>query len=364
MKRFVAAEAVRVTLWTAVLCLVVVLVTALGPGTSAAAEAPVHPQFREASGSHSGVAPSEPSERVLEAKLRAARRRLRRDAQSVAELSMQLGAGAMVIGRMAPDMQIRDRAFAGTGGAVAVTAERFGPNRVFLSRFGRGVVGMQLDPASDRKGARVREVSPGGPADDAGVRAGDVIVAVNGARISGSDTARQVLEHLRNIPPRTRVMLKVLRHGKTRTFKLTTLPPFTVYVSSAGQPGGGPMPPFPPMHLGDHGRILLARRFGQPYLPALSAETAGMVLASLTPTLGSYFGTDSGVLVLRAPRDDVFRLEDGDVIVSIGGREPMNGAHATRILSTYGPGERLVLKIIRHRKRMALKITLPRPPAR
>lgn len=364
MRRFIAAEAVRVTLWTVVLCLVVALVTALGPGTSAAANAHAQPQERAASGERPGGAASVSAERALEAKLRAARSRLRQDAQAVAELSMQLGAGLAPMGRMGPVVQIRGRAYGGPGAAVAVTDEHFGPGRLFFSRFGRGVVGLQVDPASGRKGARVLEVSPGGPADDAGIRPGDIIVAVNGARISGPETARQVLEHLGNIPPKRRVTLEVLRRGKTRDFELTTLPPFSVYVASSGPLGGGPMPPFAPMGAGRPGKVLVARRFGEPYLPALSAETAGMVLASLTPKLGSYFGTENGVLVLRAPSDDVFRLEDGDVILSIGGREPMNGAHATRILGTYGPGERLVLEVMRHRKRMTLKITLPKGASR
>ena len=67
-------------------------------------------------------------------------------------------------------------------------------------------------------------------------------------------------------------------------------------------------------------------------------SVAGMELAALTPQLGAYFGTDKGVLVLRAPHQAGFDLHDGDVIFSIDGREPTSGSHATRILRSYRPG--------------------------
>ena len=82
-----------------------------------------------------------------------------------------------------------------------------------------------------------------------------------------------------------------------------------------------------------------------------------MELATLTPQLGRYFGTDKGVLVVRAPKD--FKLEDGDVILSIDGREPSSGSHATRILSSYQPGEKIAIKVMRQQKAVNLETTLP-----
>ena len=66
-----------------------------------------------------------------------------------------------------------------------------------------------------------------------------------------------------------------------------------------------------------------------------------MELASLTPKLGAYFGANEGVLVVKAPENDVFKLEDGDVIQSIDGRKPDDGGHAMRILRSYQSGEKL-----------------------
>jgi S1-C subfamily serine protease len=82
-----------------------------------------------------------------------------------------------------------------------------------------------------------------------------------------------------------------------------------------------------------------------------------MELVSLTPQLGRYFGTDKGVLVVRAPKD--FKLEDGDVILAIDGREPTSGSHATRILGSYQPGEKIAIKLMRQQKTVNVETTLP-----
>jgi S1-C subfamily serine protease len=81
--------------------------------------------------------------------------------------------------------------------------------------------------------------------------------------------------------------------------------------------------------------------------------------ASLTPGLGRYFGAEQGVLVVRAPADASLGLQDGDVIVTIGGREPENGRHAMRILRSYQPGEAVELKILRDRRAQTLNAKVP-----
>jgi S1-C subfamily serine protease len=265
--------------------------------------------------------------RAREAQLARAREQLEQAAREVAELSTQI--------------------YVERGNSVRV-------------RLQRGVVGLQLDPASGHDGARVLEVSPGGPAADGGVRAGDLIVTINGTTIAGDDTAAQVVERLRDVPPNTPVRLQLRRGDKTLSVELTTqaaslfafVPPAPPILPMP--PGGRPRLPGPV--------IAVPPLPNLPYLQALTAETAGMELATLTPTLGKYFGTDEGVLVIRAPRDDAFQLQDGDVIVAIDGRKPLNGVHATRILASYQPGERITLKMLRQKRPVSLTITLPSDP--
>jgi hypothetical protein len=91
----------------------------------------------------------------------------------------------------------------------------------------------------------------------------------------------------------------------------------------------------------------------------IQGPLSNLELVTLTPQLGKYFGTEKGVLVVRAPPDRTLKLEDGDVILAIDGREPTSGSHATRILGSYQPGEKVSLKIVRQRKTMELETTVP-----
>jgi serine protease Do len=88
----------------------------------------------------------------------------------------------------------------------------------------RGYLGVTIQdlnkPLADRfgvkdyEGALVSDVAPGGPADRAGLRTGDVIVEFNGEKITDSS-------HFRNkvafTPPGTKATLKILRNGKEQT---------------------------------------------------------------------------------------------------------------------------------------------------
>ena len=80
---------------------------------------------------------------------------------------------------------------------------------------------------------------------------------------------------------------------------------------------------------------------------------------SLTPELGEYFGTEEGLLVIRKPRDASLKLQEGDVILAIGGRSPTSPEHAMRILRSYEPGEQLDMQIIRKGRRETLAVALP-----
>jgi serine protease DegQ len=67
-------------------------------------------------------------------------------------------------------------------------------------------------------GVLVLEVVPGGPAERAGMRPGDVIVSVNGDSV---DTVEAVLGVLRARRPGDRVRVEVIRRGQRQTFEVT-----------------------------------------------------------------------------------------------------------------------------------------------
>jgi len=71
------------------------------------------------------------------------------------------------------------------------------------------------------EGVLVSNVQPGGPADKAGIRAGDIIAEVNGKKISEvRDLQNQIMKN----PPGTKINLKVIRNGKELTFTVITVP--------------------------------------------------------------------------------------------------------------------------------------------
>jgi S1-C subfamily serine protease len=80
------------------------------------------------------------------------------------------------------------------------------------------------------------------------------------------------------------------------------------------------------------------------------ARFDGAEFATLSERLGGYFGVKTGVLVVRAGVNSTLKLQDGDVILSIDGREATTAQQAGRILRSYQPGEKLTLKVQRDRK--------------
>ncbi len=65
------------------------------------------------------------------------------------------------------------------------------------------------------------------------------------------------------------------------------------------------------------------------------------------------------MLVVSAPESDALKLEDGDVIQKIDGREPTSVRHALRILSSYQPGEGLEIEVMRDKRKRTLEIQMP-----
>jgi S1-C subfamily serine protease len=257
----------------------------------------------------------------LEAQLATARQKLEAAARDVAQLSTQLGQSAL-----ARVKSLRTRAVLG--------------------------LQLQVEPSSKEQGATVMEVSPGGPAAEAGLAPGDVIVALNGESTIGPNAPRMVVDRMAAVQPDAKVTVKVMRDGKPKDFTVTA----RAGVVDFFPPFNGPGPQWRP------GAAVQA--WGSETGPgpggAGGAIFEGMELADLSPALGHYFGTAEGVLVVRAPRDGEFlKLQDGDVILSIDGRVPENSSHATRILRSYQRGEKIRLKILRQKKSMDLEGTLP-----
>ena len=194
-------------------------------------------------------------------------------------------------------------------------------------------------------------MSPGGPAEQAGLKTGDVLVAVDGQalRRTGERSANaQLVEYMRGVEPGRVVKVDYLRDGKRRTASVTTAPAEPPIVRVIRERLSGPM--------------VRWAWSGWASRACMGPRAAGSVRSSWCrsrPKLGSYFGTDRGLLVVRAPTGKGLPLEEGDVLQTIDGRTPDGPGHAFRILNSYQPGEKVKLGVLRQRKQLMLEATLP-----
>lgn len=260
----------------------------------------------------------------------------------------------------------------------------------FTTGLDRPRLGIRVDAeqgsALDAQGAEVTDVLEDGPAWEAGLRAGDVITAIDGRSLFqplGGDAeaafdldrsvpVQRLLAIARDLEPGDDVEVTYLRGGEERTATLTA------EELSGRALGYGYAPALQAERLRDQlGNLRDLPRFqwqgadgrGASILeaapgPALffggsSVDRYGLELVELNEGLGSYFGTDEGVLVLNVAADSELALRPGDVIRRIGDREATTPERALRILASYGADEDIPLHIRRGGREMSVLGRLP-----
>ena len=207
----------------------------------------------------------------------------------------------------------------------------------------RAMLGISISDGED--GVRVDGVTPGGPAALSGMETGDVIIAMDGAALTGGSPSELLIAQMNNVAPGDPVGLTIVRDGEERDIEVTTRAVGPALFGRFGPRGRTSTLRAVPGEFATRARAVLGR-------------WRDMELAELTPALGSYFGTDAGILVVRAPAE-VPELLDGDVILEIGARTPTGTGHAMRILASFEAGETLDLTIMRNQRRETLAIELP-----
>src|ERR1700688_422909 len=253
----------------------------------------------------------------MEQKLKVAQERMEQDAREMAQLSLSLNGDRDAI-----------------------------DHRVKVIVMERPTLGMSIDMKSGSTdagaGVRVVAVSPGGPAELAGIRANDVVVSLSGTPLH-ADAQHSAPQQLHSIMKAAKsgepLAIEYRRDGKAYKAQIVPkdsmiphedldLPSLPDILALAGHEGDAMTRV---MHLDMHD----ASGFG-------AAE-----MVDLSPALGSYFGTEKGLLVVRAPRDQRLKLQDGDVIIDVDGRVPGSVGHALQILASYRSGETVRLHILR-----------------
>ena len=240
-----------------------------------------------------------------------------------------------------------------------------GPMRVYSFTAGRPRIGVTVDMRAgrdnDKLGATVKEVTDDGPADKAGLKAGDIITRFHGVSLAGASgddeggPGARLVELAGKLEPGDTVDVEYRRGGDSRKAKIIAADLGGVNLARGFR---FEMPEMNEMRLGPGEMPRMMLDHGPGDVRVFMRRADGLELAELSPELGEYFGTKEGILVLRAAADGS-ELRAGDVILSIDGRVPTSEAHARRILGSYDTGETARLEIMRKQKKQTLSWKAP-----
>lgn len=220
------------------------------------------------------------------------------------------------------------------------------------------IVDTRADAAGDKVGARIEGITPGGPAEKAGLKAGDVITRFNGTALGGvaaednedSGPGMKLIELARELDPGDTVQVDYRRGNDARKATLVAedLGMGRLMGDMSGQ-----------MEQLNESMRRMRMGPGTDFEFAFGGAWGGIELVKLNPDLGDYFGTREGVLVVSAPEDSSLALKGGDVITAIGGRKPASPTQAMRILRSYDAGETVTLEVLRKQKRVSVTWKVP-----
>jgi serine protease Do len=202
-------------------------------------------------------------------------------------------------------------------------------------------------------GVIVEDVSKESPAEAAGVKAGDIIVELDGERVRGT---RQFTRLVQETPAGRKVQASVIRDGQRvplsiepRESGMQFFGDFSSMPEIARvMPPPPPAPPVPPRP----GVFEFDQWMGR------GSGRLGVSVSDLQPQLAEYFGVKDGVLVTSVTADSPAAkagVKAGDVITTVNDTDVTSPSDLRQRTSRLKDGEELSLGIVRDRKGMTLR---------
>lgn len=219
----------------------------------------------------------------------------------------------------------------------------------------RAMLGVIINDDKDDDGERgvtVLAVTPGGGAEKAGLKAGDLITGVNGQSLmkGGRRLPQQKLrEVMRQLAAGDVAQLDYERDGKRASASVTTQAPEPDMALS--------LPMLPPWADGDFEMEKLGPMASMHHFRG--AAIRGLELARLDEDLGSYFKTREGVLVVKAPKTGGLSLKSGDVIQKIDGAAVTEPVTVLDKLRSRSAEQDVRLDVLRHGRKVQIDGKIP-----
>jgi serine protease Do len=197
------------------------------------------------------------------------------------------------------------------------------------------------------KGVLISGVESGGPADEAGLEDGDVIVEFAGKPVNDPDDLRDLA---RDTEPGEKVEVKVIRDGETKTITLTVgdWPEESSWFSMGDLH-------FDDQDFGSHINKMVYAFSGKPRL--------GVEITELNEDLAGYFKTKpgDGVLVLEVNEESVAEaagVKSGDVILEVGEETVTTVDELRESLEDFEEGDEFPILVVRSGKKKTLTATM------
>jgi PDZ domain len=257
----------------------------------------------------------------------------------------------------------------------------------------RARVGISLDVRQskrfDDQGALITDVLQGSPAWDEGLREGDVVTSFRGHLLTEALEAgleddfderdalpvQRLLALAAEMEPEEIIEIRYTRDGESYVIEVEaeasragnwlSVGPEGVGIFRGGDDAGsreGRVLSFsPPDFEFSFGGLLNECPSGSNRFWSVGDGrgcVAGVELRELNPTLGEYFGTESGILVIDVDEDNPLGFMPGDVIVSVGDRDVDSLERVRRVLGSYDEDETVTVRIIRKGSEEVLRGTL------
>lgn len=212
---------------------------------------------------------------------------------------------------------------------------------------------------SVKEGAVINDIVNDSPADEAGLKEDDIIIAVNGKEVSDQmDVTRAV----RRSKVGDKMTLTIMRGDKKMdvTATLASEPDNMVSRRGGRQFAMPPMPAMPSMP-------------AMPHIPGAPQamwfsddEDGGMIGVTMTPLteqLGDYFGVKDGegaliTEVLKGASAEKAGLKAGDVIIAVDGDQVYEIGDVAKSIDEKEVDDIVKLTIIRDKKQMDLSVTV------